>query len=367
MIVQSLRLSEYRNFESLTLNFSPGTNIFYGENAQGKTNILEALYVTATTKSHRGVHDSDLIRFGYQEGHIQTVLIKDGLDYKIDIHLRQGKTKGIAINGKKVKKASSFVGLLHVVFFSPEDLSIVKSGPSMRRKFLDTELCQLDESYLYNLTQYNKTIEQRNHLLKQIIDEPSLSSTMDIWNDQLVLYGEKVIHRRKEFIEEMNQIIGTEQKKLSGGKEEVILQYLPDVEENQFATKLDTWKEREKYIGSTAIGPQKDDFSFLCNGIDMRKFGSQGQQRTCALALKLSELMLVQSAIGDHPVLMMDDVLSELDTRRQNDLLASLGGIQTMITCTGLDEFVSGRLAIDRLFHVENGTVKEQSAKIGLT
>lgn len=359
MFIKSLRLADYRNYETLSLDFSEGTNIFYGDNAQGKTNILEALYLIATTKSHRGVFDKDLIRFGCQEGHVRCVVIKNGIDYQVDLHLRKSRAKGIAINGQRIRKASELIGLLHIVFFSPEDLSIVKDGPSQRRRFMDMELCQLDESYLYDLNHYNKVLEQRNKLLRQIADNPSLSMTLDVWNDQLLDYGKKIIRRRRVFLEDLNEIIREMHENLSGGREHLSLCYEPNVSEDHFEEELFRLREREKYIGSTAVGPHKDDFSFVCDEIDLRKFGSQGQQRTCALSLKLSELQLVKKMIGEEPVLMLDDVLSELDTNRQNYLLNSLGGIQTFITCTGLDEFVNHRFSIDRLYRIREGQVVE--------
>lgn len=371
MYIQSLRLANFRNYENLDISFSSGTNILYGSNAQGKTNLLEALYLIATTKSHRGVYDRDLIRFGQNESHIRTVVIKGGIDYQIDVHLRRSRSKGIAINGQRIRKASELIGLLHIVFFSPEDLAIVKSGPAQRRRFLDMELCQLDADYLFNLNHYNKIVEQRNKLLHQILDMPSLESTIGIWNDQLIQYGSRVIERREKFMEELNEIIGLIHLKLSGGKEHLSLRYEPNVTVDNFADALQKVSEREKYIGATAVGPHKDDFSFLCEmdenagsgsagEIDLRRYGSQGQQRTCALSLKLAELELVKNMIGEEPVLMLDDVLSELDTDRQNYLLDSLGGIQTFITCTGLDEFISNRFSIDRLYRVENGRVTEK-------
>ncbi len=359
MYIKSLRLADYRNYENLSMDFSEGTNIFYGDNAQGKTNILEALYLIATTKSHRGVYDRDLIRFGCVEGHVRCVIIKGGIDYQVDLHLRKARAKGIAINGQRIRRASELIGLLHIVFFSPEDLSIVKDGPSQRRRFMDMELCQLDESYLYDLNHYNKVVEQRNKLLRQILEVPSLAATLDVWNEQLLEYGTKIIRRRRAFMTDLNEIIREMHLNLSGGREHLSLCYEPNVTEENFEEELQKVREREKYIGSTAVGPHKDDFSFICDEIDLRKFGSQGQQRTCALSLKLSELQLVKKLIGEEPVLMLDDVLSELDTNRQNYLLNSLGGIQTFITCTGLDEFVNHRFSIDRLYRICEGKVVE--------
>ena len=357
MIIKSLDLLNFRNYESLHLELSEGTNIFYGDNAQGKTNILESLYMISTTKSHRGVKDRDLIRFGQEEAHIRTVLIKNDLDYQVDMHLKKSKSKGVAINRQKIRRASELIGLLHIVFFSPEDLSIVKDGPAQRRRFMDMELCQLDKSYLHDLSQYNKAVEQRNKLLKDVWQFPQLADTLDVWDDQLATYGSRIITRRKEFIEELAQIVGSIHEKLSGGRERLVISYEPNSTAEELASDLRKSREKDKLTKNTNAGPHRDDFSFVGNDIDLRRFGSQGQQRTCALSLKLSEIELVTRLIGEKPVLMLDDVLSELDSCRQNYLMNTIGGIQTLITCTGLDEFVNNRFEIDQVYHIENGQV----------
>lgn len=365
MIIQSLELADFRNYKSLHMDFSEGTNILYGDNAQGKTNVLEALYMVSTTKSHRGMKDRDLIRFGQEEAHIRSCLLKSDIDYQIDMHLRKNKSKGIAINGQRIKKASELVGILHIVFFSPEDLSIVKDGPSERRRFMDMELCQLDRSYLFNLNHYNKIIDQRNKLLRELYFNPELKETIGIWDMQLLSYGTKIIERRQQFILQLNEIIGNVHEKLSGGREKLVVQYEPEVTAAAFEKKLLSSRERDIKLKMTCVGPHRDDFSFVDNDIDIRKFGSQGQQRTCALSLKLSEIELVKESIGEKPVLMLDDVLSELDSGRQNYLLNSIGGIQTFITCTGLDEFVNNRFSIDRLFEIQEGSVVRESLPKG--
>lgn len=346
----------FRNYESLDLKFSEGTNIFYGDNAQGKTNILESLYLISTTKSHRGTGDRDLIRFGQDEAHIRSIILKKEIDYQVDMHLRKMRSKGIAVNGQRLRKASQLIGLLHIVFFSPEDLSIVKNGPAERRRFMDMELCQLDASYLHDLNHYNKVVEQRNKLLKEISQFPQLADTLDVWDEQLVSYGTRIIDRRKQFIGDLSQIVREIHEKLSGGRESLLITYEPNTESTLLADKIRSARERDIYQKMTTAGPHRDDFSFADGDIDLRKFGSQGQQRTCALSLKLSEIRLVTEMIGDKPVLMLDDVLSELDSRRQNYLMSTIGGIQTFITCTGLDEFVNNRFSLDRVFEIERGT-----------
>lgn len=361
MIIKSLELSHFRNYESLAISFNPGINILYGDNAQGKTNILEAIYLSATTKSHKGSKDKDVIGFGCGEAHIRTYLEKEQSQIRIDMHLRSSKTKGIAIDGQKIKKASELLGILNVVFFSPEDLNIIKNGPSERRRFVDMELCQLDNFYLYNLNHYNKIVNQRNKLLKDLYMNPSLKETLNIWDSQLVSFGSKIIERRAAFAEQLNGIISGIHKKLSGGKEDIVVRYEPDIQIGEFEKKLKYSQERDIRMKQTSVGPHRDDFSFMSGDIDIRRFGSQGQQRTVALSLKLSEIELVKKMTKDTPVLLLDDVLSELDSSRQNYLLNSIGDIQTIITCTGLDEFINNRFEVDKIYKVTNGTVNSEN------
>ena len=357
MIIKSLELANFRNYEELNISFDKGTNILYGDNAQGKTNILEAIYVSATTKSHKGSKDKEIINFNKEEAHIRTYLEKENVETRVDMHLRKNKSKGIAIDGQKIKKAADLMGLLNVVFFSPEDLSIIKDGPAERRRFADMELCQLDSFYLYNLNHYNKIIGQRNKLLKDMYLQPELKETLNIWDSQLVSFGSKIIERREQFVKQLGDIIFDIHKKLSGGKEELVIAYEPDVSIEDFEKQMKYNQDKDIRLKQTTIGPHRDDFSFVVNGVDIRKYGSQGQQRTAALSLKLSEIELVKKISKDTPVLLLDDVLSELDSNRQNYLLNSIGNIQTIITCTGLDEFINNRFEINKIFKVTNGTV----------
>ena len=358
MIIKSLELMNFRNYDFLDLKFDKGTNILYGDNAQGKTNVLEAIYMSATTKSHKGSKDRDVVNFHAEESHIRTYLEKEGIEYKVDMHLRKNKSKGIAVDGQKLKKAADLLGLLNVVFFSPEDLGIIKNGPAERRRFVDMELCQLDNFYLYNLNHYNKIINQRNKLLKDMYFNPQLRDTLNIWDSQLVSFGSKIIERRCIFTEQLNEIISGIHKKLSGGREELVIKYEPDVEIEKFESVMNAGQEKDIKLKQTCAGPHRDDFSFMVGDIDIRKFGSQGQQRTAALSLKLSEIELVKKVAKDTPVLLLDDVLSELDSNRQQFLLNTIGDIQTIITCTGLDEFVNNRFEINKVFKVVDGVIE---------
>ena len=345
----------------MSLGFDKSTNIFYGDNAQGKTNILEAVYLSGTTKSHRGTKDKDMIQFGANESHIETIVEKNGIKYQIDMHLKKNSPKGIAINKIPIRKASELFGIINIVFFSPEDLNIIKNGPGERRRFIDLELSQLDKVYLNNLSNYNRIVNQRNHLLKKIDYNKGALETLDIWDIQLIQYGNKIIERRQKFIEEINKIISNIHKKLTGNREDIKIVYEPSNGALSFEQALLKNKEKDLRIKSTSVGPHRDDIAFLVSDIDIRKYGSQGQQRTAALSLKLSEIELVKQSIHDTPVLLLDDVLSELDKHRQNYLLDSIHDIQTLITCTGVDEFVNHRFSINKVFYVQNGQVTKEN------
>lgn len=361
MIVESLSLKNYRNYENLNLKFSDGTNILYGNNAQGKTNILEAVYMSGTTKSHRTNKDSELIRFTQEESHISTIVRKCGISHKIDIHLKNNRSKGVAIDGIPIKKASELFGMINFVFFSPEDLNIIKNGPSEKRRFMDIELCQLNKIYLSDLAKYNKIVIQRNKLLKDLYFHKDLEDTLDIWDLQLAEYGYRIIEMREAFVERLNGIISGIHHSLSGGKENLKVVYLKNCEKENLLLRLKENRERDLKMKTTITGPHRDDLGFYFDEIDVRKFGSQGQQRCAALSLKLSEIELVKSTTGDTPILLLDDVLSELDKNRQNYLLNHIHNIQAMITCTGLDEFVNCRFSIDKIFKVTDGAVVNEN------
>ena len=361
MNIRSIELKNFRNYENLEISFDEGTNILFGDNAQGKTNILEAAYMSGTTKSHKGRRDREMLRFGEVEAHLKTVVVRGGREYQIDMHLKKNRAKGIAIDKIPIKKASELFGILNIVFFSPEDLNIIKNGPAERRRFLDSELCQLDRIYLADLTNYNKILAQRNKLLKDMIYRPSLSDTLPVWDMQLIETGKKIIRRRKQFVDELREIVSDIHYRISGGKEELFLKYEPNIDDIFFEDELSRAKEKDKKLCQTSVGPHRDDLLFSIGDVDIRKYGSQGQQRTSALSLKLSEIELVRKSISDTPVLLLDDVLSELDSSRQNYLLNNISDTQTIITCTGLDEFVKNRFTVNRVFEVIAGHVYERS------
>ena len=360
MIVKSLELNNFRNYKNLNICFDQGTNILYGDNAQGKTNVLESVYLGGTTRSHKGSKDREMIRFGQEEAHIRIIVEKHEMEHQIDFHLKKNSSKGIAVNRIPIRRAGDLFGILNLVFFSPEDLNIIKDGPARRRGFLDMELSQLDKIYLDDLTKYNKVLKQRNQLLKDICFHPDLEATLDVWDEQLVTYGSRIVKRRQDFTRELNMLVSDIHYKISGKRERLVVDYEPGCEAENFTRELKNSRSRDMKMGVTSVGPHRDDISFSINGTDIRLYGSQGQQRTSALSLKLAEIELVKRVIGDTPVLLLDDVLSELDSNRQNYLLNSINDIQTMITCTGLDEFVKNRFQINKVFYVKEGTIEER-------
>lgn len=361
MIIRSLELKNFRNYQEMQVDFSEGVNIFYGDNAQGKTNILESIFVGATSHSHRAGRDREMIRFGEDEAHIKYFVEKRGITDRIDMHLKRNRAKGIALNGVSLRRASDLFGNANVVFFSPEDLNIIKEGPSERRKFMDTELCQLDRVYMNQLANYNKVVMQRNKLLKELEFHSDYLDTLQVWDMQLVRFGSEVIQRRQEFVRQLEDIIRGIHGSITGGQEEIRLSYEPSVGAAEFAQELMKNRPRDLKARATLTGPHRDDLAFMLGDIDIRTFGSQGQQRTAALSLKLSEIEIVKQRTGDCPVLLLDDVLSELDSGRQEKLLDSIQHVQTLLTCTGVDEFVKNRFPVNKIFRVSQGTVQNEN------
>ncbi|SEQ15829.1 DNA replication and repair protein RecF [Lachnospiraceae bacterium RM5] len=360
MIIKSLSLENYRNYDHLDIDFKDKTNILYGDNAQGKTNILESIYMCSHGKSHRNSKDKEIIKIGKNECHIKLDILKKDIPYRIDIHLRKSKTKGIAINRMPLKKISELFGIANFILFSPEDLNIIKNGPSERRKFLNIELCMLNSLYVNSLINYNKVLNQRNTLLKELRfnDSKELYDTLDIWDEQLIKFGKDIIREREKFIVQLKPIIESIHKNISGGKENLNIEYEKNTSVESFEKDIKQSRKKDIQYKMTLKGPHRDDIGFYINGLDIRKYGSQGQQRSGALSLKLSEIELIKKLTNDNPVLLLDDVMSELDSKRQNNLLESINDIQTIITCTGIDDLINKRLKIDNIYKIVQGTAK---------
>ena len=360
MYIRSLDLKNFRNYENLSLSLNKGINIFFGDNAQGKTNIIESIYIAGKTKSHRGSFDRDMIKYGEEESHIRVIACRHDIDYRIDVHLKKNKSKGIAVNMMPVKKAGDLFQVVNLVLFSPEDLNIVKDGPSARRKFINLELSQVDKIYYKDLCDYTKCLTQRNALLKNINLKKAVEDELDIWDEQLSYFGKKVSLRRYSFISELNEIIRDIHFRITGGKENLKLCYEPNLSGENFSDILKKNREKDLKYQTTNSGPHRDDVCIMINDRDVRVFGSQGQIRSAALSLKLAEISIIRDKNNDVPVLLLDDVLSELDRQRQKLLLSEINGLQTIITCTGLDDFVNNSFEADKLFNVVNGKVYQK-------
>lgn len=357
MYVKKISLKNYRNIERLDLELKKGINIFYGKNAQGKTNLLESIYIGATGRSHRTHKDKELINFNENEAHIRLEIQKENIFDKIDIHLKNNSKKGIAINNIPINKLGELFGYLNVVIFSPEDLSLIKQGPQERRKFIDMELCQISNIYYYNLSQYYKILKQRNSLLKKLVKDNSLKDTLFIWDNQLINFGCKIIQTRNLFIKKLNNISQKIHKEITDGKEQLELKYKPSVFVSEFKEKLEKNIEKDIFYATTSYGPHKDDMLFFINNINARDFGSQGQQRTASLSTKLAEIQLIEEEKGILPVLLLDDVLSELDKDRQKFLIKNIKNLQVIITCTGVEDVLKNLDGKCNIFNVSNGKI----------
>lgn len=356
MYIRELSLQNFRNYNYLNLVLHPGINVFVGDNAQGKTNVLESIYLCATARSHRTNQEKEVIAWDQIDSHIRLNIQKKYIEDQIDFHMDK-RGKGVAINRMPIKKLGDLLGVLNVVMFSPEDLQMIKRSPGERRRFIDIELCQIDRMYYYGLQQYHKVLKQRNNLLKNFEYTNDAQNLLEVWDAQIIEYGTNVINKRIEFINRLGKHAQEIHTNISGNKEKLEIVYDPSVNIEDYETKLSTNHKRDIFRKATSIGPHRDDLIFLINDMNVRTYGSQGQQRTVVLSIKLAQLRMIQEILGEQPVLLLDDVLSELDYHRQQFLFAHTEDIQTLITCTGIEESVWDSQSIGKLFKVSKGTI----------
>lgn len=367
MLLKKLTLQNYRNYDQIILQTNHMVNIIVGPNAQGKTNLLESIFVMALTKSHRTHQDKELIRWNAPFAQLHAEIEKKYSDLQLDLTIsNQGKKA--KINGLEQKKLSHFIGTLNVVMFAPEDLEIVKGSPAVRRRFLDMEIGQVHPAYIYDLSQYNKILQQRNNYLRQPTTASSGNPLLEVWNEQLAQFGTKITKKRQSFIKKLQNWAEKVHAGITNGQEELKIDYCSSLltaneEEEavlfeQFMLKLSQVKEQELRRGATLIGPHRDDLKFYINGNDVQTFGSQGQQRTTALSLKLAEIELIREEVGEYPLLLLDDVLSELDRYRQTQLIETFQRkVQTFITTTGIESIDLSTLENASVIHVLNGSL----------
>ena len=361
MWVSKISAENFRNLSLLDQQFSKGINILYGDNAQGKTNILEAVYFCAVGRSLRADNNRELVRFGSQEAHIKVGVNRDDYDFTIDAHIQLSNNKSVktlSIDHVAVKNTRELFGRLMVVLFSPEDLRLIKAGPAERRRFMDMEICQISPVYYSDLRDYHRALKQRNQLLKQLKRNRSQVDSLPVWDEQLNINGCRIMQTRAAFINKINDIATDIHKYITDGKEELVLTYQPNIEDPvNYRKILQQSQERDVLTGTTSAGIHKDDILFSINGIPARNYGSQGQQRTAALSAKLAEIEIMRHKSKTTPVLLLDDVLSELDGSRQHFLLTQFNDLQTILTCTGLEDVLSKSTNNAQIMQVKAGEV----------
>jgi len=370
MIVNSITVRNFRNYAYTRVELSDGVNVFVGGNAQGKTNLLEAVTVASLGRSMRTANDREMIREGQVRAKVTAETVKAAANEKVDLIIDKAVKKRVAINGLPILKLGELMGVLPSVFFSPDELKTIKASPEERRRFIDVALCQISRGYFYLLKRYNKLLSQRNRLLKNAKDATTVFlDQLKIWDEQLAKEGGKIIRTRRAYIARLTQSAGGVHARLTGGAEKLSLEYEgaagddSETAKGSLLAEIERTKERDLRLGYTTSGPHKDDIAITIDGRDARKYGSQGQIRTAVLALKLAELTLIEGESGERPVLLLDDVLSELDMARQAKLMEMVMGYQVIITCTHIDEELREKLEGAKYFKIQNGSVVCENEK----
>ena len=356
MWINNIKLNNFRNYDKKEIKLHGNINVFYGENAQGKTNIIESIFLCSIGKSFRTNKEKELIKFNEEKALIEINFQKSDRDGNIKIEI--GDKKQIYLNGIKLKKISELLGNINIVIFTPDDINILKGGPQNRRKFLDIMISQLRPNYMHILTLYLKTLEQRNNYLKQIKLENKDTNLLDIWDEKLIEYGLKIYEYRKEFLEKIQNKIKNIHKEITENKEEIEIKYFSDANTRQnFINELKSRRKLDIIKGFTTKGIHRDDFVIYINGKEVEIYGSQGQHRTAILSLKLSELQVIYDEIGEYPILLLDDFMSELDDKRRKNFLNNIKDIQVIITCTE-------KITLENLkyfsYNVIDGNIKEE-------
>ncbi|WP_251545988.1 DNA replication/repair protein RecF [Limosilactobacillus caecicola] len=371
MILQELGLKNFRNYDDLQVSFSPGINILIGENAQGKTNLLEAIHVLALTKSHRTSKDRELIQWKHKQAFLSGKIQKQVERVPLEIQIAQGG-KRVKVNHLYQSRLSAYVGNLNVVLFAPEDLALVKGAPQVRRQFMNMEFGQMSSAYLYHVSQYRSLLQQRNQYLKQLRSgEQNDRVLLGVISDQLAEAGAQIVQARFKLLKQLEKWAQQLHEHISLQKEQLQLQYVTQLTideqtevadlQTQLRQLFDDNLEREILLGTTLAGPQRDDIHFIVNGQNVQHFGSQGQQRTTALAVKLAEIDLMKEQTGEYPLLLLDDVLSELDDDRQTHLLTAIQDkVQTFLTTTSLSGVARQLIKAPTIFEIDGGTLTKE-------
>jgi DNA replication and repair protein RecF len=369
LYIKRVNLKKFRNYQALDLELGERVNIFYGQNAQGKTNVIESIYMASTGKSHRTSKDSELIMWDSEDAKIKIEFQKENEEKIVEMYLNRNLKKQIKLNGVKLSKIGELIGNLNTVIFSPDHMKIIKEGPVERRRFMDIILSQVNPGYYYNLVQYLKVLEQRNNLLNEAKKEGHALKTIDVWNEQLADFGTRIIITRHNFVDKICNMAADTHERISNGKEKLNLIYkssiaYKDVSVNEIKKSFISALEKSISIdvkrGITSNGPHRDDILFFINDTEVRTYSSQGQQRTALLSLKISELKYMEAETEEMPILLLDDVFSELDIERQKYLVYYIKNIQTIITCTEVEHMEKLKLEGSKVYSVIGGTVTEE-------
>lgn len=364
MRIVELELNNFRNYEKLALNLSPKLNIFIGENASGKTNLLESVYYLGVGKSFKTSKDKELVKWGESSAYLKIVIEKKYRTHTIEMQIDEKGQKKIIINKIPITKIGELIGVLKVVLFSPEEMKFIKETPLERRRFMDISLSQQDKNYYYNLVQYNKILGQRNKLLKDYYGSKGIEKMLEIWDNELSKKAVLIADKREKFLKDLEVIASNKMLELTDGKEDVKLFYETRVNTSsnspveEFLQVLKDDREKDLKLTYTSSGVHRDDLRIEVNGVDVRKYGSQGQQRSTALALKLAEIDLFYEKTGESPILLLDDVLSELDKSRREQLIKIASKEQTIITATEYEENVDAEKTV---YNVNKGVVSNLS------
>ena len=370
MNIEELSVSGYRNLKKDTLNFSPGINFIYGENAQGKTNLIEAVWMFTGARSFRGTKDIDLVNFNETSAKLEGKFFFEKRQQEISVFFSRGKRK-VFLNGVSKPYPTNIIGKFRVVVFSPVQLSLISGGPDGRRKFLDAAICQLKPTYTALLIRYNQTLKQRNALLRNMVSESNTTGFFEVWDDKLSELGAFVVKERLKYLEFLKKEAFKIYFEISGGKENLGLNYISSFSKTissgdsvsdikkALKTRFEKSRQSDMKMGSTLIGPHKDELEIFIDDKRVRHFGSQGQQRSAALSLKLAEAAVLEQEIGEPPVILLDDVMSELDDYRKSYMIDKINNRQVFIT--SCDFLVAERFEKGKFFKVESGKVTEVS------
>jgi DNA replication and repair protein RecF len=354
MNITKIKLKNFRNYDEQEIELGNNINIFYGDNAQGKTNIIESIFLCAIGKSFRTNKDNELIKFNEDFASVYIEYEKSDREGNIKIDI--SNKKNIYTNGIKIKKLSDLLGNINIVIFTPDDINILKDGPQKRRRFLDIMIGQLRPNYIYILNMYNKTLEQRNNYLKQIKEENKPEDLLDIWDEKLIEYGVQIYNYRNEFIEKIKNKINDIHNKITSEKEEIKIEYISNcVNKEVYYNWLKERRKLDIIKGYTTKGIHRDDFNVYINDNLVNIYGSQGQNRTVMLSLKISEMNVIYDEIGEYPILLLDDFMSELDEKRRKNFLENIENNQIIITCTDKIDLNNNEY---KLFNVNQGNIE---------